>query len=64
MSNLLRLEVNFEYHETESDLSNCAKCEQMIIGKMFQLVVFINNDPVYSKYKFCESCHTIDNEKD
>lgn len=58
MPNLLNIEANFEYHETESDLSNCSGCEQMIIGKMFQMVLFINNDPVYTKNKFCESCYT------
>ena len=63
MPNLLNIEANFEYLETESDFSNCIACEQMIIGKMFQMVIFINNDPVYSKYKFCESCYKIENDK-
>lgn len=63
MQNLLNIEANFEYLETESDLSKCVTCEQVIIGKMFQMVIFINNDPVYSKYKFCESCYTEVNGK-
>lgn len=62
MADLLKVEINFEYHETETDLSNCSTCNQVIVGKMFQMVVFVNNDPVYTQHKFCESCHELENE--
>lgn len=63
MSDLLKVKANFEYYETVTDGSRCTACEEMILGKMFQLVVFINNEPVYSRFKYCESCHTIENDK-
>ena len=32
-------------------------CEEMIIGKMFQKVVFVDLEPIYTKEKVCTYCY-------
>lgn len=57
MSSPLNLSLNIEWHETESDNSKCVLCDTLIIGKMFQQVVFVDFEPVYTKEKVCEYCY-------
>ncbi len=63
MQNPLETKANVEYFETTGDGSKCIGCEEMIMGKMFQVVIFIMNEPIYSKFKYCEDCYILDNDK-
>lgn len=59
MPSPLNVEINNEYFETTTDGSKCAACEELILSKMFQMVVFINTEPVYTRFKFCETCYNV-----
>jgi hypothetical protein len=48
----------------ESDASKCEVCGEIIIKKMFQLVIFVGYDPQETKHKLCASCYAELNEKE
>ena len=55
--NPLNLSLNIEWVELETDHSKCILCDTLIIGMMFQKVVFVDLDPIYTKEKVCSYCY-------
>lgn len=58
------LNINMDWVEMESDASKCEVCNEIIIKKMFQLVIFVGYDPQETKHKLCASCYAELNEKE
>lgn len=46
-----------DWIETESDFTPCYECKDIIVGTMFQAVVWIGFEPIHTKYKYCASCY-------
>ena len=64
MSNPLNLSLNIEWIELDTDNSFCSECKELIIGKMFQAVVFIRTEPIYTKDKVCSYCYQNDTTRE
>lgn len=57
MSNPLSLNLQIEWREKDSDHSLCCECEQMIIGKMWQLYFVIEGEEIPKEDKLCNYCY-------
>ncbi len=55
----IEIQVNLEWGEMPTDLSNCFACGDLIVSNMFQVFFFINNvlDEKPSNLKVCKSCY-------
>lgn len=52
------LKVNMDWVKSDSDQSLCDKCKMMIVSKdMWQIVVFVDYEPIETRFKYCESCY-------
>lgn len=57
----LEIKINQDWLKVISDQSFCTECKMMIVSKeMWQLIVFVNYEPIHTKFKLCENCY---NEK-
>lgn len=59
----MRIAIVFE--ETESNGEYCTNCEELIIGKMFVMMLQVGDDPSEAAalpYQLCEMCH-VESEK-
>lgn len=54
--NPLSAKAEPEWDRKPSDGSYCLQCGEVIIGNMVQLIVFIEYEPIETKFKYCESC--------
>lgn len=59
MSSPLNINIDKEWYETESDLSMCAVCDSLIIGKMFQYYIFVMGEAIATKNKVCATCFEL-----
>lgn len=55
------IEAHKEWFETTSEQNKCMGCKEIIIGKMMQYVLFIENEPIYTWLIYCMDCYV---EKD
>lgn len=61
----LSIEIKMEWDKVQTDVSNCANCEEMIVSSMYELVVFMNNELCEkgTEIKICESCYQLINDQ-
>ena len=59
MNNPLNLNINLDWNEIPSDGSKCEVCNQLIIGKMFQRVIFVDFEPAEISQKICTECYAL-----
>lgn len=59
MNNPLQIQIAIEWAELPSDGSRCEVCKEVIEGKMFQVVIFVNYEPSYKPEKVCEGCYSL-----
>lgn len=57
MSSPISLSINLEWGEQPTDGSRCSLCQELIIGNMFQCVMFVDFNPVYTDKKVCAVCY-------
>lgn len=58
MSNPLGLIVHKDWVNIPTDGTLCNECKTAIASKeMWQLIVFVNYEPIETKIKLCESCY-------
>lgn len=63
MPNPLQIKLAPEYEQNPTDGSLCSECHLVIAStNMYQLVMFINYEPVYTKFKYCETCYSVIND--
>lgn len=56
--NPLGIKISTEWVSHPTDFSICAECESMIVSEnMWQLVVFVNYEPIERTEKYCENCY-------
>ncbi len=61
--NPLGIQMNFDWVQVPTDGSKCGECEMVIISKnMWQMVTFVNYEPIETRFKMCEVCYAIKNK--
>ena len=56
------LSLHIEYMELPTDGKFCYVCDSMIIGKMFQQVIFVDLEPCEQDVRLCEYCYNEMND--
>lgn len=59
---MISLSAAMEWDERQTDGSKCEICKEIIIGKMYQLVTFIDLEPFDTEHKVCEPCYNTKDE--
>lgn len=60
--NPMGLGINMDWVNVPNDHSNCQECEQMIVTEnMWQMIVFVDYEPIETRFKMCEACYLISN---
>lgn len=57
MHNPFQIVTAMDWVKVDTDLSPCHKCKEVIFKDMWQLIVWVNYEPIETKYKLCESCY-------
>jgi uncharacterized protein with PIN domain len=63
MQEPLRVNINMDWVEVKTDASRCEVCNDVIVTKMFQLVIFVGYEPQETKHKICEHCYAQLNDR-
>lgn len=59
MRSPLQIKLDPEYQVLPTDgKTYCCECEEIIFSKIYQLVMFIDYEPIYTRFKYCESCYS------
>lgn len=48
--------IHYEFSEQPANGSLCDCCECVMTGKMYNLVLFVDVEPIYTNLMYCESC--------
>ncbi len=59
MQSPINLEINKEWNQVPTDGTKCQACDTLIIGDMFQMVIFVDYEPVITGIKICAECYSL-----
>ena len=51
------IDFYIEWFETQTDLSHCSACKEIIYSKMYEMILFINIKIEETDIKLCQSCY-------
>lgn len=64
MQSPLQLKISLDWVQMETDFSKCELCGEVIISDMWQLVLFVDYEPMPKDHKICNNCYQEADEDD